>query len=90
MVNTLSVDLAESWGSLVSVAAINAQNLATLSYVGGELLAYQTAMLIGTSEYNLTTLYRGAYGTTIADHPSGAQFALLNGERSHISPIQQI
>ncbi|MGH7113211.1 MAG: phage tail protein, partial [Stellaceae bacterium] len=82
-VDTLSVDLTESRGSLVSVSATDAQNLVTLSTVGGELLAYQTASLTGTSQYKLTTLYRGAYGTTIADHPSGAQFALLNGAIGH-------
>ena len=82
-VDTLSVDLGKSRGSLFSVSVTDAENLATLSYVGGELLAYQTAMLSGTSEYNLTTLYRGAYGTTIADHPSGTQFALLNGAIGH-------
>jgi hypothetical protein len=85
MVDTLSVDLAESRGTLISVSATDAQNLATLSYVGGELLAYQTATLTGTSEYNLTTLYRGAYGTTIADHPSGSQFTLLNGAIGHFA-----
>ncbi|HEY3910369.1 MAG TPA: phage tail protein [Stellaceae bacterium] len=83
MANTLAVDLSESRGSLVSVSATDAQNLATLSYVGGELLAYQTASLTGASNYNLTTLYRGAYGTTIADHPADAQFALLNGAIGH-------
>jgi Putative phage tail protein len=81
--NTLSIDLTDSRGTLVSVSAIDAQNLVTLSYVGGELLAYETATLIGASEYNLTTLYRGAYGTTIADHPLGAQFSLLNGAIGH-------
>ena len=84
-VNTLSVDLADSRGFLSSVSATDAQNLATLSYLGGELLAYQTATLTGTSEYNLSTLYRGAYDTTIADHPAGAQFALLNGAIGHFS-----
>ena len=82
-VNTLSVDLADSRGLLSSVSSTDAQNLATLSYLGGELLAYQTAILTGTSEYNLTTLYRGAYGTTVADHSTGAQFALLNGAIGH-------
>jgi putative tail protein len=82
-VDTLAVDLTESEGSLVSVSAVDAQNLATLSYVGGELLAYQTATLTGTFGYDLTTLYRGAYGTTIADHPAGSQFALLNGAIGH-------
>ncbi len=82
-VDILAVDLTESRGLLVSVSTIDAQNLATLSYVGGELLAYQTATLTGASQYNLTNLYRGAYGTTIADHPAGAQFALLNGAIGH-------
>ncbi len=68
-----------------SISATDAENLVTLSYLGGELLAFQTATLTGTSEYNLTTLYRGAYGTTIADHPAGAQFALLNGAIGHFS-----
>ncbi len=84
-VNTLSVDLTESRGTLVSVSATDAQNLVTLSYVGGELLAYQTATLTGTSKYNLTTLYRGAYGTAIADHPVGSQFARLDKAIGHFS-----
>ena len=75
---TLSVDLTESRGQLVSVSATDAANLVTLCYVGGELVAYQTTTLTGPYKYALTTLYRGAYGSTIADHPSGAQFALLD------------
>jgi len=82
-VDTLAVDLTESRGSLISVSPTDAQNLATLSYLGGELLAYQTATLTGTSQYDLTTLYRGAYGTAIVDHASGSQFALLNGAIGH-------
>jgi hypothetical protein len=76
--NTLSVDLTESRGELLSVSAGDAANLATLCYVGGELVAYQTATLTTTSHYGLTTLYRGAYGSTIGSHSSGAQFARLN------------
>jgi putative tail protein len=77
--NTLWVDLTESQGQLVSVAAADAANLVTLCYVGGELLAYQTATLIAAGKYGLTDLYRGAYGTTIVDHPPGTQFARLDG-----------
>ena len=77
--NTLSVDLTESQGQLVSVSAADAANLVTLCYVDGELLAYQTAILTAAGHYSLTNLYRGAYGTTIADHPSGTQFARLDG-----------
>jgi hypothetical protein len=76
--NTLAVDLSESRGALMSVSPIDAQNLATLSWVDGELLAYQDATLTAPLEYNLTGLYRGAYGSAIADHPVGAQFARLD------------
>jgi len=77
--NTLSVDLTESQGQLVSVSAADAANLVTLCYVDGELLAYQTATLTAANQYSLTTLYRGAYGTAIADHPAGTRFARLDG-----------
>jgi hypothetical protein len=77
-INTLSVDLTESLGQLFSVSASDAVNLATLCYVGGELLAYQTATLTTTSHYGLTTLYRGAYDSIIGSHSPGAQFARLD------------
>jgi hypothetical protein len=77
--NTLSVDLTESEGQLASVTAPDAANLVTLCYVGGELLAYQTATLTAAGKYGLTNLYRGAYGTAIVDHPSGTKFARLDG-----------
>jgi hypothetical protein len=77
--NTLSVDLTESQGQLVSVSAADAANLVTLCYVDGELLAYQTATLTAAGHYSLTNLYRGAYGTAITDHPSGTLFARLDG-----------
>jgi hypothetical protein len=46
--------------------------------MGGELFAYQTASLSGASHYDLTTLYRGVYGTTAASHSSGTQFARID------------
>jgi len=76
--NTLSVDLTPSHGQLLSVSAADAANLATLCYAGGELLAYQTATLTTTYHYTLTGLYRGAYGSAIGSHPSGALFARLD------------
>ncbi len=83
--NTLSVDLTESQGQLASVSTTDAANLVTLCYVGGELLAYQTATLTAASKYALTTLYRGAYGSTIADHPAGTLFARLDGSIGRFS-----
>ena len=83
--NTLSVDLTESQGQLASVSTTDAANLVTLCYVGGELLAYQTATLTAASKYALTTLYRGAYGSTITDHPPGTLFARLDGSIGRFS-----
>jgi hypothetical protein len=77
--NTLSVDLTESRGQLVSVSTTDAANLVTLCYLGGELLAYQTATLTAARKYALSTLYRGVYGSAITDHPSGTLFARLDG-----------
>lgn len=82
-IDVLAVDLTESRGALMSVSSTDAQNLVTLSYVGGELLAYEMANLTATFQYDLTTLYRGAYGSAIADHPTGTQYALLNNAIGH-------
>jgi Putative phage tail protein len=76
--DTLSADLTQSRGQLASVSATDAANLVTLCYVGGELLAYQTATLVTVGKYDLTTLYRGAYGSAIFDHPAGTPFARLD------------
>ena len=76
--DTCSVDVSESRGQLLSVSATDAANLVTLCYMGGELFAYQTASLTGAHRYNLTTLYRGAYGTVAASNPAGTQFARID------------
>jgi hypothetical protein len=73
-----SVDVSESRGQLLSVSATDAANLVTLCYVGGELFAYQIGSLTSAYHYNLTTLYRGAYGTTATTHPAGTQFARID------------
>jgi hypothetical protein len=83
--NPLAVDLTESRGQLASVSATDAANLVILCYLGGELLAYQTATLTGAGKYTLTTLYRGAYGSTIIDHPAGTSFARLDGSIGRFS-----
>jgi len=82
---TLSVDLTESRGQLASVSASDAANLLTLCYVGGELIAYETATLTGAGKYALTTLYRGTYGSAIIDHPPGTLFARLDGSIGRFS-----
>jgi hypothetical protein len=76
--DTLSVNLAESGGTLSGTSAAAAQQGATLSLVGSELLAYESATLTGTNAYNLTGLQRGLDGSPPAAHSSGAPFARLD------------
>jgi hypothetical protein len=73
------VYLAQSGATLLSGSAADLAALNTLCWVEGELIAYQTATLTGTSRYALTTLARGVYGTPIAAHPVGAPFVRLDG-----------
>ena len=42
-------------------------------------MSYATATLTSAHHYSLTYLYRGLFGTAIAPHSTGAQFAFLNG-----------
>lgn len=79
-VNTLSVDLTESQAALQSGLQLDATSLNTACYIGGEIVAYQTATLTATYKYDLTYLVRGGYGTDdqIASHPIGTAFARLD------------
>lgn len=76
--NTLAVDLSTSHGTLAGTDANGRDAFATLSLVGDELVAYQVATLTGTNAYNLTSHRRGAFGSTIAAHSSGARFMRLD------------
>ena len=78
--DTLSVDVSESRGQILSGTAADANNLITLCWIDGELIAYQTATLTAPHRYDLGTLIvRGAYGTPITAHASGGRFARING-----------
>ncbi len=76
--HTLAVDLTESAGTLSSGSAADAAAYRTLCWCDGELLAFETATLTAIGKYNLTTLYRGLYGTVARSHAVGAQFARLD------------
>lgn len=73
--NTLSVDLGESQGQMLSGTLADADNFVTLCYCDGELVAYQTATLTAPYRYDLTYLRRGVYGTPVNAHSSGGNFA---------------
>ena len=78
LLNFLSIDLSESRGEILSGTQDDADLGHTLCYVDGELVAYQNATLIDANQYALTYLRRGMYGTAIADHAAGAQFARMD------------
>ena len=73
--NTLSVDLSQSQGQLLSGSLADADAFVTLIYCDGELIAFETATLTSAFHYNLTYLRRGVYGTPIGAHSAGASFA---------------
>ena len=73
--DTLAVDLTESRGQLLSGTDADADAFVTLCFCDGELVSYATATLTASYKYDLNYLRRGVYGTAIAAHGSGAQFA---------------
>lgn len=77
-VNTLSVSLTESLGTLSSVTQSIADAFRNLAYVDGEIISWETATLTSTNNYNVTYLRRGVYGSQNRSHASGSVFASLN------------
>jgi hypothetical protein len=83
--STLSVDVTASGRTLTAFSATDFANLQSLCFVEGastaspEWIAYKNAALTSAGHYNLTTLYRGLYGSTINSHASGKHFLLADG-----------
>lgn len=78
-VDTLSVDLTESAGTLTTSTQAAALAGQTLCLVDGELMGFATATLTANYKYNLSGLPRGLYGAPFAAHSTGAPFARLDG-----------
>jgi hypothetical protein len=81
--NTLQVKLNVAGTTLPAASASDASNLVSLCAIVNasnalELLSYQNSTLRGAELYNLTTLYRGAYGTSGSSHIIGEIFARLD------------
>jgi hypothetical protein len=77
--DTLSVDLSESGGTLESYTQAQADAFVSVVLVDHEIIAYETATLTGTNQYNLTYLRRGCFGTNISAHDSGTAVMVLDG-----------
>ena len=78
LTGVLAVDLTPSLGELTSVTTQQADALATLSYVDGEILAYANANLTSTNHYAISYLRRGQYGTNKQAHLTGTTFMRLD------------
>lgn len=77
--HTLSVDLTESLGSLISGSHTDANLANTLAIVDGEFVAYSGITPTGTYTFDASGyIRRGVYGSTIAAHASGAPFGLID------------
>jgi hypothetical protein len=77
--DTLHVDLSASLGELETATEADADGGATLSVIGGEMIAWRDATLTAANQYALGGyVRRGLYGTPIADHPAGAEFVRID------------
>jgi hypothetical protein len=88
--DVLSVNLAESAGTLQSATLSEAELGNTLCIVDNELLSFETATLTSGNAYNLTSLFRGLYGTTAAAHLNGAPFCRLDNYVTFALPSQYV
>ena len=77
--NTLQIDMTESLGVITSSPSQNDAIVNnTLSYVDGELLSFGAESLVGSYQYNLTYLNRGAYGSASGAHAAGSNYLRLD------------
>lgn len=85
-VNTLSVDVGWSMGTLAGTTSAGRDALETLSVVGSEYLAFQTATPGSAAyTYDLTSLRRGAYESAISAHFSVDRFVRLDRSVLHVA-----
>lgn len=78
-VDTISVNLTQSFGALVSGTAADADDGNTLCVIDSEMIAFSNTVLTAPYNYNLDTyIRRGMFKTTIAPHAVGAPFARLD------------
>ena len=90
LASTLSVQLDGLGGQLLGGSAADAAALNTLACIvdaNPEMIAYQGSTLTGANAYNLTGIVRGAYGSPVNSHASGARFVRIDGAIVKGDPI---
>lgn len=75
---TCNVTLTGNGGQIQSASAVDAQELASLSLVGDELVAYTTATLLAANSYALTMDQRGVQNSAAGAHAIGERFVRLD------------
>lgn len=78
-VNTMRALLLDADLQLLAATQQEADELRTLLWVDGELIAYQNAALVSSGVYDLSYLVRGAHNSVIGTHSAGAKWARLDG-----------
>jgi hypothetical protein len=77
--HTVGVNLSMSGGALAGATSAEAEAGVTLSWLGGEFLAYRDATLTGAHAYTLGgELWRGLQGTAAGAHLSGVAFVRVD------------
>lgn len=77
--NSVIIDFLESNGDFQNSATpADATSLNTVCYVGGELIAYGSNVLVAPHSYRLSYLVRGCYGSKISAHNTGDNFLPLD------------
>ncbi|KUO53203.1 MAG: hypothetical protein APF82_01035 [Sphingomonadales bacterium BRH_c42] len=79
--NSVTVTLLNSADTLAGVTALQVLNGSNAAVIGGEVMQFRDATLIGPGQYRLEGLLRGRKGTEdrIAGHAAGERFVLLTG-----------
>lgn len=79
-------------GELESVSKTALLNGANAALVGGEIIQFQSATLVGEKTYVLSGLLRGRLGTEheMASHSANERFVLLRGQLKSIAVASQL
>jgi hypothetical protein len=88
---TAAVQLAGLGGQIIAGSAADADNTATLCWVGdaagGEYFAHEGAALVAANQYDLTGLRRGLFSNPAPARSAGAQFVRVDATIARSGPL---
>lgn len=90
LTNTVNVTL-DVTGTLEDATEAEIDAGKNYAYLGGEIIAYQIATLIGTRQYTLEFIKRGLRSTTMSGHSIGDRFVYMNENVARVTvPVSMI